>query len=166
MAIEIERKFLVVGGGWRKRVDKTLVIRQGYLQTRAGTTVRIRIAADSLVDRPHATLTVKGPTTGIVRAEFEHEIPLEDAQEMLDLLCGTRIVEKWRHLVPSSMDGCPWEIDEFVGRHAGLVLAEVELDKSSRRIRLPKWIGREVSRESRYSNRSLAIHGMGLVSSK
>lgn len=157
MAIEIERKFLVLNDKWRKRVEYVQVIKQGYLPTKGGATVRVRITTDK---GDHATLTIKGPTKDIVRAEFEHDIRVDDALEMLDLLCGVRIVEKLRHIVPSSKDGFVWEIDEFIGKHQGLVLAEIELDRPDRKVRLPKWLGREVSRDARYSSRSLAARGL------
>lgn len=158
MAVEIERKFLVANDKWRRRVKCVKAIRQGYLPTKGGATVRIRIATDT--DGDCATLTIKGPTKDIVRAEFEHEIQVDEALEMLDLLCGVRIVEKLRHIVPSSKEGFIWEIDEFTGRHQGLVIAEIELDRPNRKVRLPKWLGREVSRDARYSSRSLAERGL------
>lgn len=111
-----------------------------------------------------ATLTVKGPTTGISRPEFEHEISVDDGIEMLHTLCGRHIVRKIRLTTPSSYKGLVWEIDVFKGRHEGLVLAEIELDKPGRQIsRLPRWVGLEVSDQPRFSSHSLALHGLRLV---
>lgn len=166
MATEIERKFLVANDKWRRRVEKTHVIRQGYLETQGDATVRIRVVADPDLRRTYAAaLTIKGPTKGLVRAEYEYPICLKDAKEMLDLLCGTRLVEKLRHIVPCRKSGGDifWEIDEFTGRHAGLILAEIELRQSNQKISLPKWVGREVSGNPQFSNHSLAIHGMRLM---
>lgn len=161
MATEIERKYLV-NNRWQDVVpDDMIKITQGYLATAEDTTVRIR-----MMDRKgtlEARLAVKGPTVGISRPEFEYAIPLSDAQEML-YLCGSRIVWKIRFFVPSSRKGLVWEIDVFKGKHEGLVLAEIELvSPEDRMVRLPKWIDREVSGDCRYSNHSLAIHGLKLV---
>lgn len=159
MGIEIERKFLVVGNTWTRRILEVRRIRQGYLPTAEDVTVRIR-----LVHGPHsvdAFVTVKGPARGIRKPEFEYGIPPEDAAEMLGTLCSARIVEKHRHIVPAGHRF--WEVDVFKGRHEGLVLAEIELRKPDAKVYLPKWVGREVSRDSRYSNHSLAIHGLELV---
>lgn len=161
MGREIERKFLVVGGGWKRKVEETYAIRQGYLATSKDTVVRVRISS---TDRYQiATLAVKGSHSGIERAEFEYRIPVDEAQEMLEILCGDRIVEKRRHIVPST-SRLRWEIDVFGGRHKGLVLAEIELVKVDQEMpRIPKWIGHEVSEDHRYSNHSLAKHGLKLM---
>jgi adenylate cyclase len=162
MATETERKFLV-NRGWTDVVPKEIVeITQGYLPTRKGVTVRVRV-----VDRNGvlgSTMTVKGPTRGISRPEFEYEISVDDGIEMLHTLCGRHIVRKIRLTTPSSYKGLVWEIDVFKGRHEGLVLAEIELDHPNRKIsRLPTWVGLEVSDQPRFSNHSLAIHGLKLV---
>ena len=149
MPLEIERKFLVEGEAWRGAWP-VQPIRQGYLTTGDATTVRVRIAGE------RAYLTIKsargGPTT---RAEYEYEIPLVHAAEMLPL-CHQPVIEKRRHAVP--FDGRVWQIDEFAGANAGLVLAEIELDRPDRRLTLPPWAGPEVTADLRYRNSYLARH--------
>ena len=160
MAIEIERKFLV-NSRWRDAVPKEWAeITQGYLPTKNGVTARVRITEKNGMVIP--ALTIKGPNSGISRPEFEYEIPLDDAQEMLEM-CGKRLIVKVRLTVPSSRRGLSWEIDVFKGRHNGLVLAEIELDRPDRKVKLPHWVGLEVSGEQRFSNHSLALHGLGLL---
>jgi adenylate cyclase len=158
MAIEIERKFLV-NSLWRDVVPKDIEdIVQGYLPTKGGTTARIRIVGRrGLVA---AKLAIKGPSAGISRPEFEYDIPAKDAKEMIRL-CGRRIVKKIRFIVP--VRRLVWEIDMFKGRHDGLVVAEVELARPDQKFRLPKWVAKEVSGDPRYSNHSLAIHGLRLL---
>lgn len=146
MGKEIERKFLVSGDGWR--LESTGVqFRQGYLPTREGCVVRVRIM-DS-----NAVLTIKGKTEGISRLEFEYPIPTPDAEEMLGLLCERPLIEKTRYTV--FHDGWCWEIDEFKGDNAGLLVAEVELANENELIVLPDWIGKEVSDDPRYFNVNL-----------
>lgn len=149
MAIEIERKFLVKGDAW-KAAAVGVLYRQGYLSTDKARTVRVRIAGE------RAFLTVKGLATGLARAEFEYEIPLADAAEMLDQLCMTPLIEKRRYTV--AYQGLSWEIDEFLGANLGLVVAEVELDSADQAIDLPDWVGQEVSDDVRYFNSSLIAH--------
>jgi adenylate cyclase len=147
MAKEIERKFLIRSEGWRGKVRGTLY-RQGYLCSGKGATVRVRIGGKK------AFLTVKGPRRGISRDEFEYAIPLADAQVMLDTLCGGRVVEKVRYRVRAGR--LLWEIDEFKGASAGLVLAEVELEREDQQIELPEWVGKEVTADRRYYNSYLS----------
>lgn len=148
MGIEIERKFLVIGDAWRAGVSASSSLRQGYLSSNSKATVRVRI-----VDDATAWLTLKGPASGISRAEFEYEIPLEEGRALLEM-ARPHVVEKRRHLVP--LDGLVWEIDVFEGAHAGLVMAEVELADPDQKIVVPDWAGREVSLDDRYANASLA----------
>jgi len=148
MAQEIERKFLVTGDAWRSAPATSY--RQGYLSTDKQRTVRVRVAGD------RGFLTVKGITVGASRSEFEYAIPLADAETMLNDLCLRPLVEKRRHLVP--FGGLTWEVDEFFGANAGLVLAEVELDSEDQVIALPPWIGQEVTGDRRYYNASLIAH--------
>ncbi len=148
MGIEIERKFLVRGDEWRSGVESVAAMRQGYLSTNAKATVRIRI-----VDDQRAFLTLKGPTSGLSRAEFEYEIPLVDGQALLDM-ARPEVVEKRRHIVPFA--GLVWEVDVFEGAHAGLVMAEVELERAGQEVTLPDWAGTEVSHDDRYANASLS----------
>jgi len=146
MAKEIERKFLVVGEGWRGLAEGT-VYRQGYLSTVAERTVRVRVAGDK------AFLTVKGLSVGAVRAEYEYGIPVPDANEMLDGLCEKPIIEKTRYRIP--FEGWVWEVDEFAGANAGLIVAEIELDSETREFARPDWAGEEVTGDTRYFNANL-----------
>lgn len=146
MAQEIERKFLVKNNSWRERASGTLY-RQGYLSTVKERTVRVRTVNDK------AYLTIKGQPTGISRAEYEYEIPLADAQAMLDTLCEQPLIEKTRYRLEHA--GMIWEIDEFSGVNAGLVVAEVELEDEQQTVVLPDWVAGEVSDDPRYSNANL-----------
>ncbi len=149
MSIEIERKFLVIGDHW-KQSAQGILYRQGYLSIDKDRTVRVRIAGD------RGCMTVKGPTVGIARAEFEYEIPVGDANEMLDALCLKPLIEKVRYtLVYRTIR---WEIDEFLGENRGLVIAEVELSDPEQQIDLPDWVGMDVSEDRRYFNSSLVSH--------
>lgn len=148
MATEIERKFLVSSEGWRALATKRTAIRQGYLSSNAKATVRVRSKDDK-----QAFLTLKGGARGISRAEYEYEIPIADARELL-AMAEPHVLEKHRHLV--AFGGLTWEVDEFGGRHEGLVIAEVELASEDQRVDLPEWIGREVTDDDRYYNASLA----------
>lgn len=145
MAIEIERKFLVVGEQWR--TAKSRLYCQGYLNRDSKRTVRVRIAGD------RAFLTIKGPTVGASRSEFEYEIPVDDAVQMLPL-CEQPLIEKNRYIVEHA--GLTWEVDEFLGSNAGLVVAEVELESESQPVELPDWIGQEVTGDSKYYNSRLS----------
>ena len=148
MGVEIERKFLLRGEGWRAGVTASHALEQGYLASGGITSVRVRIH-----DGTHAKLTLKAGGVGRVRAEYEYDIPLDDARELLEL-CGTRTLTKVRHLVPAG--ALTWEIDEFSGRHAGLVLAEIELDHEEQAFERPDWLGEEVTENERYYNSTLA----------
>ena len=148
MASEIERKFLVSSQGWRNG-DAT-EYRQGYLGLDKERTVRVRAAGDT------AFLTIKGITRGATRQEFEYEIPLADANQMLDTLCHRPLIEKRRYRVRHS--GLDWEIDEFFGDNAGLVVAEVELESEDQAFDRPDWLGQEVTSDPRYYNASLVQH--------
>lgn len=149
MATEIERKYLVVGDAWRSLGTGT-TYRQGYLSTVKERTVRVRIVGDL------GTLTIKGLTVGATRTEYEYEIPADDANHMLDELCEQPVIDKTRFIVEH--DGLTWEIDEFAGVNAGLIVAEVELDSEDQAIELPDWIGDEVSHDPRYFNANLIAH--------
>ncbi|MEO8756572.1 MAG: CYTH domain-containing protein [Devosia sp.] len=144
---EIERKFLVIGDGWQKKAADPSQIEQGYLARGRKSTIRIRIK-----DGKHATLTVKSRETGASRSEFEYRISLKDAKSMMEL-CGPSRIEKQRFNVPQGK--LIWEIDVFAGRHAGLVIAEIELQHEDDPLKLPAWIGEEVTADPRYRNSSL-----------
>jgi adenylate cyclase len=144
MATEIERKFLLVSDEWRQSVSRSESFRQGYLSNNPRASVRVRIADDK------ANLNIKGMTLGVIRPEYEYAIPLQDAVELLDQLCARPLIEKTRHFV--EYGGKLWEIDEFHGDNAGLVVAEVELESADETIAMPAWAGREVSHLERYYN--------------
>lgn len=147
MGIEIERKFLVQGDSWRSQATGQ-EYRQGYIVADQNRTVRVRVVGD------RGYLTIKGPTVGLGRAEYEYPIPLRDAEEMLTHLCGLPLIEKLRYRL--EVAGLLWEVDEFAGANRGLILAEVELQTPEQAIALPEWIGPEVTGDPRYYNASLA----------
>ncbi len=148
MAVEIERKFLVVSNDWKNAVVESKVCRQGYLVTDPKKSVRVRVIGDQ------GFLTVKGATDGFSRMEFEYEIDLADASYML-MLCDW-VVEKTRHYIEH--DGLTWELDVFEGLNAGLVMAEVELESVTQYFDKPAWAGEEVSEDARYFNGYLSKH--------
>ncbi len=146
MGVEIERKFLVSSDAWRQLGEATL-LRQGYLCADPERTVRVRIEGEQGV------LTIKSKNEGASRGEWEYPIPLADAEELLDRLCERPLVEKYRRRIDHA--GFTWEVDEFLGENAGLVVAEIELPAEDTVFDLPGWIGREVTGERRYYNSSL-----------
>ncbi|MGO4563465.1 CYTH domain-containing protein [Rhizobium sp. 2YAF20] len=148
MAKEIERKFLVRGDGWRSFVSRTRLLRQAYIASMDDRSVRIRLENGHI-----ATLTVKIGRT-MTRDEFEYAIPTSDAEELLGTAIGL-IIRKTRHVVP--FKGFTWEVDVFEGAHAGLIIAEVEMDDESDKPELPDWVGEEVTGQYRYSNQALAL---------
>ncbi|PSB18735.1 CYTH domain-containing protein [Phormidesmis priestleyi ULC007] len=149
MGVEIERKFLVTHDSWHDLAPGVLY-RQGYISTQPERTVRVRVAGD------RAFITLKGATQGTARSEFEYPIPLEDANEILNVLCVSPLIEKYRHKI--ELNGLTWEVDEFLGENQGLVIAEVELENADQAIELPDWIGEDVSHDSRYYNSNLVTH--------
>ncbi len=149
MAKEIERKFLVVGDAWRA-LAQGVHYRQGYLNSIKERTVRIRTVGEK------AVLTVKGPTVGVTRMEFEYQIPYDDCVAMLENLAEQPIIEKKRYKIP--MGEFVWEIDEFFGVNEGLIVAEVELKSEDQAFEKPEWIGKEVSGDPRYFNSNLVAH--------
>ncbi|HEY6943446.1 CYTH domain-containing protein [Dokdonella sp.] len=157
MAIEIERKFLVVGDAWRAGVSRSEPMQQGYLAgpPAARCSVRVRVAGE------RAFLNIKSATGGVQRDEYEYAIPGDDARRMLATLAGDK-VEKVRHHVV--VDGSLFEIDEFGGANAGLVVAEVELEAADAPFPRPGWLGREVSHLERYYNVRLAERPYGVWS--
>ena len=145
MGIEIERKFLLKNDGWRQ--VEGLLYRQGYLNSNRHRTVRVRTIGEK------AFLTIKSKSVGATRSEYEYEIPVSDANAMLDELCEKPIIEKTRHKV--EFGGFTWEIDEFYGENEGLILAEIELPTADTDFALPPWIGEEVTEDARYFNANL-----------
>ncbi|HEU4772981.1 MAG TPA: CYTH domain-containing protein, partial [Lysobacter sp.] len=154
MAIEIERKFLVAGDAWRAAAHRVVPMAQGYLNDLAAmdagamkASVRVRIAGDE------AFLNLKSRELGHTRQEFDYPIPVDDARALLALSVGG-LVDKRRHHV--EFEGHLWEVDEFLGDNAGLVVAEIELDDADAVFAHPDWLGSEVTDESRYYNLALA----------
>jgi len=156
MPIEIERKFLVTGDGWRAAAHAVLPMAQGYINDIGAmdrgeqkASVRVRIQGDE------AFLNLKSRELGSTRQEFDYPIPPDDARALL-ALCVGGVIDKRRHLVRH--EGQLWEVDEFLGDNAGLVVAEIELSSADELFALPQWAGREVTDESRYYNLALASH--------
>jgi adenylate cyclase len=146
VGIEIERKFLVKPGAWAPR-DAGTRFTQGYLSSRKGSTVRVRIEGE------RANFTIKGPSTGVSRSEFEYPLPLADARVLLDQLCEQPLIDKHRYLEHHGRH--TWAIDVFHGDNEGLIVAEVELEAEDDELELPPWAGDEVSFDPRYFNSSL-----------
>lgn len=150
MAIEIEHKFLLANDDWRKHVSRSVKYRQGYLSSQPTSSIRVRISDD------HAWLNIKSATIGTHRHEYEYEIPMVDADEILNNLCRKPLIEKTRYFVND--DGNVWEIDEFEGDNQGLIVAEIELNETGQSFSKPLWLGQEVTGDLRYYNNNLAIH--------
>lgn len=150
MAIEIEHKFLMAGNDWREHVTRSVKYRQGYLSSQETSSIRVRISDEC------AWLNIKSATVGTHRHEYEYEIPLLDANEIISMLCRKPIIEKTRHFVTD--DGNTWEIDEFDGDNQGLIIAEIELSEIGKPFSKPHWIGEEVTHDLRYYNNNLAKH--------
>jgi adenylate cyclase len=146
MGLEVERKFLVTGEGWRS-LGEPISIRQGYLSTEPLRTVRVRVAGE------RAWLTVKGISIGASRLEFEYPIPLRDAADMLEGFCEQPVLEKRRTRI--RLGEVVWEVDEFLGENRGLIVAEVELREAGQSLTIPDWIGAEVTGDPRYYNSHL-----------
>lgn len=147
MGVEIERKFTVRADFCPQGAGTEMA--QGYLSRDPQRTVRVRLAGG------RGYLTVKGETRGMVRAEYEYEIPPTDARAML-ALCDPPLVEKTRYVMDAA--GRRWEVDVFHGANDGLVVAEVELPSEMAEVTLPAWVEREVTGEKRYYNSSLIVH--------
>ncbi len=146
MGQEIERKFLLRNDGWRALAQGTLY-RQGYLNSAKERTVRIRTIGE------RAFLTIKGITYGATRAEYEYPIPLADCNAMLDTLAEKPVIEKKRYKIRQG--DFTWEIDEFFGDNAGLIVAEIELQNEDQAFAKPDWVGDEVTADPRYFNSNL-----------
>ncbi len=150
MAIEIERKFLLVDDSWRPAADAGTKMRQGYLSNSEKSSIRVRISGDV------AHINIKSAEPGCVRREYEYPIPVSDAEELLADLCHDALIEKIRYKV--NFSGFIWEIDVFSGVNQGLIVAEIELDDLEQKFPRPPWIGREVSDEIRYYNSHLIYY--------
>jgi len=149
MGVEIERKFLLAGDAWRS-LGEPVLLRQGYLSSTRERVVRVRIEGEQ------AVLTIKGASRGATRGEWEYPIPLLDAAELLDGLCEQPLIEKYRRRIEHA--GMVWEVDEFLGANAGLVVAEIELESEDQAFDKPEWVGEEVSDDARYFNANLIRH--------
>ena len=147
MAEEIERKFLLCNEDWRGLAPGIAYV-QGYLVGNEECSVRVRIVENT------AALSIKSATAGASRNEFEYEIPLEDARQMLGALAKKLLIEKTRYTIKHK--GVFWEIDEFHGKNQGLIVAEIELARADQEFERPAWIGEEVTDDPRYYNVNLA----------
>lgn len=149
MPREIERKFLVASDAWRALAHRRQRMSQGYIASRERVSVRVRIAGDE------SWLNIKSGGLVASRLEYEYAIPVAEAHELLGLAAGP-IIDKTRHFVAHG--GFEWEVDEFHGANAGLVVAELELDQEDQEFPRPAWIGREVTQFRRYYNVCLVDH--------
>lgn len=150
MGLEIERKFLIKKEAWSKvRPYKSNLIRQAYLLTDPHKTIRLRVTDQK------GFITIKGARKDITRAEFEYEIPVEEADQMIDQFTD-KMIEKIRHYV--LLDNKTREVDEFKGSNEGLWVAEIELQFEHEKISIPDWVGEEVSSDNRYANSNLISH--------
>jgi adenylate cyclase len=148
MPLEIERKFLVCGDDWRSQTESRALLRQGYLSSGERCSIRVRLAAEQ------AWLSLKAKRSGMTRLEYEYPILYSDAEEILEELCGGPLLEKYRHRL--SFGAYVWEIDEFLGENAGLIVAEIELPYEEAAFERPAWLGEEVTDDVRYYNFNLA----------
>ncbi len=150
MAKEIERKFLVASEGWRSAADRGTRLLQAYVVTMDDRSARVR-----LMDDERAKMAIKINDRSMTRDEFEYDIPVADAKDMMSKAIGL-VIEKTRYEVKHG--GFVWEVDVYAGAHEGLVIAEVELSAEGDTPDLPNWLGAEVTGDPRYSNQSLSIN--------
>lgn len=148
---EIERKFLVKNDGYKAQAYGSTRITQGYISRSPGRTVRVRVRDDK------AYLTIKGggSASGMSRMEWEREIPVDEALQLM-LLCEKGIIDKTRYLVKAGFH--TFEVDEFCGENEGLTVAEVELGSEDEAFERPSWLGEEVTGDRKYYNSSLTVH--------
>ncbi|MCK5820249.1 MAG: CYTH domain-containing protein [Bacteroidales bacterium] len=149
MPTEIERKYLIKSNNWKTGLSEadSSLIQQGYLNEDPGRVVRIRIRDSK------AFLTIKGRAIGISRAEFEYQIPVNDASELLGMCLGNVLIKRRYEI---KYEGNIWEVDEFLGKNKGLILAEIELESEDQSFETPEWIGKEVTMDMKYTNLALA----------
>jgi adenylate cyclase len=148
VALEIERKFLVVGYGWRGKARTTLTITDHLIARFEMGKARIRMCNNA------ATLTFKGQRNGISRSEYHIDLSLDEAQAMVAEFAVTPPLEKRRHEVEAH--GLVWQVDEFGGPLSGLVTADVELPSEQHELLVPEWVGREITLDRTYSSGTLA----------
>jgi len=149
MGKEIEKKFLIINDDWKKLATGKPYC-QGYLNSEKGRTVRVRTINE------RGILTIKGPSVNGVRLEYEYDIPIADAKEMLEKLCHKPLIEKTRYKIDFA--GFIWEVDEFKGENEGLLFAEIELEEYTQEFTKPQWIGKEVTDDARYYNANLVTN--------
>lgn len=147
MALEIERKFLLLDARWRSEISRSEAMRQAYLGG-SKCSMRVRIGASG------AYLNLKAKRLGVQRLEYEYPIPTEQAIELIEHFAEGAVIIKTRHFVPSA-DGLVFEIDEFAGDNSGLIVAELELPSADFAFEKPPWLGAEVTEQSRYYNSNL-----------
>lgn len=150
MAIEIEHKFLLASEKWRNHISHSAPMRQGYLTSNSNSSIRVRICDEK------SWLNIKSAIAGNQRHEYEYEIPVNDANEIISTLCRKPLIEKTRHFVRH--DNHIWEIDEFSGENKGLIVAEIELSTQNEKFTIPDWIGKEVTNDLKYYNNNLSQH--------
>ena len=148
MALEIERKFRVISDDWKQHAVSCRHLRQAYLAKNERISLRVRIDGTEA-----ATLTIKTVEAGIERHEYEYPVPVADAEELLTR-CEGVVVSKTRHIV--HLADLVWEVDVFEGENSGLVIAEVELDRTDHQLERPAWLGEEVTNDRRFYNAELA----------
>jgi len=157
MGKEIERKFLVRSNVYQALAEGTYY-HQGYIPTLNGMTVRVRIAGTK------GFVTFKDRAVGFSRHEFEYEVPVDEAKQMLQLMCSQPQIEKYRYVIPAApgrlpdgtpVEGLHWEVDRFLGDNEGLVIAEIEVPSEDTQFDLPSWVGEEVTGDKRYYNSHL-----------
>jgi adenylate cyclase len=159
MSIEIERKFLIRSDDWKSHVVKKVMFRESLIAIHNDRKVRVRIS-----DGTKATITVKGPRTHLKRLEYEYEIPISDAEEMLQSLCRGPQLEKVRHFVMH--EGSLWHVDVYDGILNGTVIAEIELKSEDQQFNKPEWIGKEVSGDFAYRKVNMVANRMAKQASR
>lgn len=150
--IEIERRFLLKNDNWRELIEKSTLIKQGYISVEKECTIRVRIMGQQ------AWLTLKGYISDATRHEFEYPIPLAEAEKMMQTLCIFKI-EKIRHLI--THQNTIFEIDEFLDNNAPLIVAEIELSNEQTNIPFPDWLGEEITSNGKFTNAYLSTHPYG-----
>ena len=153
--VEIERKFLVANDHWSRSAIRSVSIRDGLIAADQGRKVRVRISGEL------ATVTVKGPRTGIVRPEFEYEVPVADAERMLSTICGDDTLEKERFFVEDA--GATWLVDVYDGILNGVVIAEIELKQETEALILPNWVGKEATGDPFYKKINMRARALKLM---
>ena len=146
---EIEYKFLITSSDWQKGAEG-VEYRQGYLSTDPGRVVRVRLEGEV------GKLTIKGKRNGPEADEFEYEIPKPDAEYLLEHLCLKPLIEKTRYKI--EFEGNIWEVDQFHGVNEGLIFAEIEVQSKNQKFQKPNWIGKDVTKDSRYRNANLVAN--------